>query len=137
MKQGIGIIAGSFHREKVERMIEEARRQAKVDGLEVVRELWVPGSFEVPIVLQHLLEAEDVLGTVLLGVIERGETKHGLVMGQSVFAEVLRLELEHRKPVGIGIIGPEVEEHQIDSRLLPHAKAAVNAVAEVHKILSQ
>ena len=77
------------------------------------------------------LGRDDIEAAVLLGVIERGETKHGLVMGQAIFPKVMDLQLQYKKPVGIGIIGPEVEEHQIDPRVEPHARAAMSAVKEL------
>lgn len=133
----IAIIAGSFHKERVESMVAEARSVADSIGIEIANEIWVPGSFEVPLALQHVLKAHTVDGAIVLGIIERGETKHGLVMAQSVFPKVMDLQLQTKKPVGIGIIGPEVLEEQIDPRLLPHARAAVEAVHAMLEILKK
>lgn len=128
MSRNIVIVAGLFHKEYVETMLEEARSVAKVAKLEVVNEIWVPGSLEKPLILKHELMKPDVAGAVVLGIIERGETKHGLVMGQAVFKTILELELEFMKPIGVGILGPEILPNQIESRLKPHAKNAVLAV---------
>ena len=65
---------------------------------------------------------------MVLGIIERGETKHGLVMGQAVISALIQLQLEKMKPIGIGILGPEILPNQIESRLLTYAKKAVEAV---------
>ena len=40
----------------------------------------------------------------MLGIIERGETDHGLVMGQSVTKSVIELQIKHNKPIGLGIM---------------------------------
>ena len=63
-----------------------------------------------------------------LGIIEQGETDHGLVMGQSVTKAVIELQITHNKPIGLGIIGPGAEPEHIEPRLEPHARAAVGAV---------
>ena len=112
-------------------MLEAAREQARLDGLEIVEEVWVPGSIEKPLALKRLLQREDVDGAVALGIIERGETKHGLVMGQTVTDAIIRLQLEFMKPIGLGILGPEILPEQIPPRLNGYAKAAVSAVANM------
>ncbi|MDP6659168.1 MAG: 6,7-dimethyl-8-ribityllumazine synthase [Candidatus Poseidoniia archaeon] len=100
-------------------------------GLEVVAERWVPGALECPLALQRLLARDDIAGAVLLGIIERGETQHGLAMGQAVVQAVLDLQLATGKPVGMGVIGPGAEPQHIEPRLLPYARKAVDAVAEM------
>ncbi len=133
----IYIIAGTFHKKESEIMINEAKKTAEAKGLEVVDVIKVPGSLEVPIVLKNVLKKADIAGAAVLGIIERGETKHGFVMGQSVTSAIIDLELEFNKPVGYGIIGPEVLPPQIEPRLIPHAQNAVNAIAEVLDILNK
>jgi 6,7-dimethyl-8-ribityllumazine synthase len=63
-----------------------------------------------------------------LGIIEKGETQHGLAMGQAVIKTILELQLAHDKPIGLGIIGPGAEPHHIEPRLEPHARAAISAL---------
>ena len=127
----IVLVCGSYHREAVERMTTTARVRAGELGLEIVAERWVPGALECPLALQQLLGRDDVDGAVLLGIIERGETQHGLVMGQAVIRAVLDLQIATGKPVGMGVIGPGANPQHIEPRLLPYARKAVEAVAEM------
>ncbi len=129
--KNIAIVLGSFHKDEVTRMLTEARTTAHSQDMHIVEEVWVPGSLETPLALKRLLLRSDIDGAVALGIIERGETKHGLVMGQTVISAIIDLQLETMKPVGIGILGPEIEKHQIEPRLLPYAKAAVEAVTKM------
>lgn len=133
MKKRIAIVMGAFHREKVERMLGEAKAAAAEAQLEIVSEVWVPGSLEKPLALKRLLLRSDVDGAVVLGIIERGETKHGLVMGEVVMQAIIDLQLQTMKPVGVGILGPEILPEQIEPRLLPYAKAATEALAVMLK----
>ncbi len=125
----LGIVCGAFHRKQVERMLEYAHDEAEAKNWEVVEVAWVPGSMEAPLALERMLQNEDVHGAVVLGIIERGETEHGLVMGQSVTRAVIDLQISHNKPIGLGIIGPGADPEHIEPRLEPHARAAVGAVA--------
>lgn len=131
MSNKIAIVLGSFHKSKVEEMLSEARTTAKECDLEIIVEQWVPGSMEKPLALKRLLQRDDIDGAVALGIIERGETKHGLVMGYAVINAIVQLQLEFIKPIGMGIIGPEVLPTQIPCRLKPSAKQAVVAVKQM------
>ncbi|PKU21526.1 6,7-dimethyl-8-ribityllumazine synthase [Telmatospirillum siberiense] len=125
---GIAIVVGTFHKAETERMLATAVASIKERGLELRAVVKVPGSYEKPLAVKRLLLRDDVAAVVVLGIIERGETAHGLVMGQSVSDALIQLQLEFMKPIGIGIIGPEVHPSQIPPRLHPHADAAVAAV---------
>ncbi len=133
MKQRIAILMGSFHKQLVERMLVEAKTAALEAGFEVIGEVWVPGSLEKPLALKRLLLRSDIDGVVVLGIIERGATKHGLVMGEVVMQAIIDLQLQTMKPVGVGILGPEILPEQIEARLLPYARAATEALASMLK----
>jgi len=125
----LGIVCGAFHREEVGRMLDFAKDEAASKNWGVGEVVWVPGSMEAPLALDRLLQHEGIQGAVVLGIIERGETDHGLVMGQSVTQAIIELQIKHNKPIGLGIIGPGAEPEHIGPRLEPHARAAVGAVA--------
>ncbi|MDM8559307.1 6,7-dimethyl-8-ribityllumazine synthase [Candidatus Parabeggiatoa sp. HSG14] len=128
MSNQIAIILGSFHKTSVEEMLSEARITAKECDLKIIAEQWVPGSMEKPLALKRFLIRNDVDAAIALGIIEKGETKHGLVMGHAVINAIVQLQLEFMKPIGLGILGPDVQPSQIPPRLKPHARNAVMAV---------
>ena len=137
MKNNIAIVLGAFHKESVQKMLDEARIVARQTGLKIVKEVWVPGSMEKPLVVKRLLSQKNIDGVVVLGIIERGDTKHGLVMGQAVTSAIIGLQLQYNKPVGMGILGPEILPEQIKPRLLLYAKNAVLAVDKMLTLLKQ
>ena len=124
----IAAVCGSFHKEEIQKMLEYATEEANSKNSEIFEIVWVPGSMEVPLALERLLERNDIDAAITLGIIERGETKHGLVMGQAVITAIIELQIKHNKPIGLGIIGPGAEAHHIEPRLEPHARAAVASV---------
>jgi 6,7-dimethyl-8-ribityllumazine synthase len=137
MQKNIAIILGSFHKSQAEEMLDEARKTAATIGLNIIEEVWVPGSYEKPLVLKKLLSRGDVAGAVVLGIIEKGETKHGLVMAEVVMNKILDLELQYMKPVGVGILGPEILPEQISSRLRPYARDAIKATKVMLDIMKK
>ena len=131
MAKSIAIVAGSYHKESVELMVEKAREIATDTNLIVEEVSWVPGSMEVPLQIKRLFLRDSIDGAVVLGIIENGETKHGLVMGQAVTNALIDLQIASMKPIGFGIIGPGAKSEQIEKRLLPYAEKAVLAVSEM------
>jgi len=124
----IAVVLGSFHKRESEIMLQAAQAAAKARDLTIHYVVRVPGSYEKPLAVKRLMRRQDIDGVVVLGIIEHGETAHGRVMGQTVSDAIVQLQLEFMKPVGFGIIGPEVHPSQIPSRLEPHAVAAVEAL---------
>ena len=131
MVKSIAIVAGSYHKESVELMVEKAKEIATETNLIVEEVSWVPGSMEVPLQIKRLFLRDSIDGAVVLGIIENGETKHGLVMGQAVTNALIDLQIASMKPIGFGIIGPGAKSEQIEKRLLPYAEKAVLAVSEM------
>ena len=128
MSGKIAIVCGSFHQSEVQRMLEWASNEASKNGLTVEEVVWVPGAMEVPLALDRLLSGDDIEAAACLGIIEKGQTQHGLAMGQAVIKSIVELQIIHEKPVGLGIIGPGAEPEHIEPRLEPHARAAISAV---------
>lgn len=123
----IAIVLGSFHKKEVTEMLEAARAVAAEKGHTIVEEVWVPGSMEKPLALKRLLLRDDVDGAVALGIIENGETKHGLVMGKACVEAIVQLQLEFMKPIGLGILGPGIQPSQIPARIVPYGRDAMLA----------
>ncbi len=112
-------------------MLEAARASAKEQDLEIAEEVWVNGSIEKPLALKRLLMRDDIDGAAVLGIIEKGETQHGFVMGQVVYDAIIQLQLEFMKPVGLGILGPGILPDQIEPRLKSYAKKSIEALADM------
>lgn len=124
----IAIVAAEFNRSIVDPMLAAARDEAAKLELAIEREVMVPGAFEIPLVAAALIAKNKIDGVVTLGYLEKGETLHGEVMGQAVVRALIDLQLEHGKPIALGIIGPGATLAQAEARRESHARAAVRAV---------
>ncbi len=127
----VGIIAGEFHKQWAERMVDVAKARARELNAHVADIVWVPGCFEVPLALDRMLRRREIDAVAVLGVIEKGSTQHGEVMGHAVMAKMLELQLKYNKPVGLGIVGPGATHEQAEERLEEHALRAVNAAVKM------
>ncbi|WP_203234268.1 6,7-dimethyl-8-ribityllumazine synthase [Burkholderia mayonis] len=124
----IAVIYGTYHESEAAQMRDAVRAEALAAGAEIVYEKGVPGSMEKPLATKRALMEENVDAVVVLGIIEKGETQHGLVMAQAVIRSLVDLQLEFMKPVGVGILGPDIQSHQIPPRLRLYAANALKAV---------
>ena len=131
MNKKIAVICGSFHQEEVERMLTWAKQEAEKNSLHLLEPTCVPGAMEVPLALERNCKLGGVDGAICLGIIEKGQTQHGLAMGQAVIKSIIEIQIRYDKPIGLGIIGPGAEPEHIEPRLEPHARAAVSAVAKM------
>jgi 6,7-dimethyl-8-ribityllumazine synthase len=127
----IALVLGEFHKDLIEKMREQAHQSAKENNLEIIAEVWVPGSVEKPLAIKKLLLNPEIAGVAVLGIIEKGQTKHGFTMGQALMQTVMNLQLEFMKPVTLGVIGPDAEPQHIESRLLPYSKKSIDALTKV------
>lgn len=137
MAKNVAVILGSFHKQESLDMLQEIHQYASEHDLNIAEEVWVPGSMEKPLALKMLLARDDIDGAVVLGIIEKGETKHGFVMASSVVDAIIQLQLETMKPVGVGILGPDISPSQIPSRVRPYAKAAIAAMDTMFGVLGK
>jgi 6,7-dimethyl-8-ribityllumazine synthase len=129
----IGLVLGKFHQSEVEAMRDEAHETAAEHSIHIVAIAWTPGAMEFPLAAKRFLEREDINALAVLGIIERGETRHGIVMAQAVINALIGLQLQFMKPIGVGILGPEIFPSQVPERLRPYARSAVQAAHHMLK----
>lgn len=121
------ILAAAFNEGIVGPMIAAATEEIAAQGGVLTQTVRVSGSYEIPLPAALLMEDRELDLVIVLGYIERGETLHGEVMGQVVHRTLVDLQLRHRKPIGIGIVGPGATPEQAETRKDPYARAAVKA----------
>tara|TARA_Y100000588_G_C13439239_1_gene579099 strand:- start:47 stop:460 length:414 start_codon:yes stop_codon:yes gene_type:complete len=132
----INIICTSYHKPQIEKMLDIAKKTAKEENLEIIDVFWLPGVLEIPYGIRKIGSIGHD-GFVVLGIIEKGKTKHGKVIGQAVINDLIKFQTGGGNPIGIGIIGPGATPEQIEERLEMHAKNAVLAVSHLMKNTSE
>jgi 6,7-dimethyl-8-ribityllumazine synthase len=136
-RKGIVVIAAEFNKQLVDEMVAAAESELRAAKAELLRTVRVSGSYEIPLIAELYLGNPAVDALVVLGYIERGETLHGEVMGHVVHSALVEMQIRHRKPIGIGIIGPGATEDQAQTRKVKTAIAAVKAVLTSCEVVRQ
>lgn len=97
----IAIVRSSYYEEFLSRMEASARSSLSEGGIreENIRTIVVPGSFEIPLLCQYVLERKEVDGIVALGVIIQGETFHASEIARACTDALMQLQLQHRIPI--------------------------------------
>lgn len=133
----IAIVTAEFNEEITSRMLQVALEKAKELKLDVRYSCKVPGSYDMPIIVDALLQKSDVDAVVTLGAIIKGQTKHDEVIANTTAKSLTELSLRHKKPVSLGITGPGMQERHAHARIRPVAERAVEAVVKIAKELEK
>jgi 6,7-dimethyl-8-ribityllumazine synthase len=111
----IALVAARFNEAVVDRLVDGAldclrRHGVAEDDLELA---WVPGSWEMPVVVQRLASSGRFDAIVTLGAVVRGQTAHfDYVAGQA--ASVGRIASDTGVPVTFGVLTTETFEQAVD-----------------------
>ena len=99
-KARIGVVAGQYNAELSQTLVDSTRKELDHMDLEIeVRYFSVPGAFEIPLVVKKLAQKGCYEAIIALGVIVRGETAHGDLIGTVVTEALMRIALEFSIPV--------------------------------------
>jgi len=133
----IAIVVSEFNDKVTSRMLEVALEKAKSLKLNVKFTCKVPGVFDMPLIIDTLLEKKEVDGVVTLGTVIKGQTKHDELIANATATRITKLSLKHKKPVSLGITGPGIEERQAYARIRPVSERAVEAVMKISEELEK
>jgi len=90
----------------------------------------VPGVFEIPVVISKNIKKYDAF--LALGCVIKGETPHFDFISQATTQAIMSLSIEHKKPIGNGII-TSLNKNQAFSRSKKKGQEAAKAVLSVLK----
>lgn len=97
----IGIVSARFNIELTGELVSTAvstliNHQVKAADIHV---RWVPGSFELPLVLQTLAEEHRLDALIACGVVIEGETRHASLIMDAITPQFLQLSRDLEIPV--------------------------------------
>jgi 6,7-dimethyl-8-ribityllumazine synthase len=106
------IVAAKFNRAVVDRLVEGALAGFRQQGVgdEAIDLVWVPGSFEIPLLAKRLAASGGYAAVVTLGAVIRGETDHYEYICRSAVSGVMDASLATGVPVIMGILTCSTEE---------------------------
>ena len=133
----IAIVVSEFNEEVTSRMLSIAKEKAELMKLKISFICMVPGAYDMPIIVDSLLQKKDVDAVVTLGAIIKGQTKHDEVISHAAAQALTDLSLKYQKPVSLGISGPGMQERHAYARIRPVAERAVEAVVKISNELKR
>ena len=134
----IAIVASEFNKEVTFQMLRMAKAHARKINADITYVCYVPGSFDMPLIIEHLLRKKDVDAAVTLGAVIKGKTGHDNIVAENAARLIADLSIKHGKPVALGITGPDMTLEQAAARAkvvpLRAVNAAVNMVSRIKKL---
>ena len=135
----IGIAVADWNRNITFSMKDAAIEVLKAQGVDddhiIVRE--VPGSFELPLAAQIMLEADSHLDAVIcIGCVIQGETRHFDFICDAVSNGIMRVGLDYNTPVIFGVLTTNNMEQALDRAGGKHGNKGVEAAVSCLQMLA-
>jgi 6,7-dimethyl-8-ribityllumazine synthase len=112
----IGIVVSEWNTDITENLLKGAYHTLLKHGIEeediVVNH--VPGSFELPLGAQIILEKLYLDAVICLGSVIRGETSHFDFVCQAAALGVKDVSLKYNKPVVFGVLTDDTKQQAVD-----------------------
>lgn len=112
----IGIVVSRFNESLTQKLLEGALETLTGQGVQrdQVDTVWVPGAFEIPVVIHRLAMSGRYRALVALGAVIRGATHHYDAICREVSRGVAETARTTGVPVGFGVIMAERQEEAIE-----------------------
>jgi 6,7-dimethyl-8-ribityllumazine synthase len=108
-------------------MLDAAKYHAKNLNIHVKKICYVPGTFDMPLIVEKLLKNEQIDAIVTIGAVIKGDTGHDLIIANTTARLLADLSLKYQKPVTLGITGPDMTANQARRRIVTVPKRAIEA----------
>jgi 6,7-dimethyl-8-ribityllumazine synthase len=112
----IALVASRFNEFFTRELLAGARDCLDRHGVpeENVDSVWVPGSFELPLVAQRLARGGRYGAVICLGCLVQGDTPHFQLVAAEVTKGIAQIGLETGVPVVFGLVTAETLEQAIE-----------------------
>lgn len=103
-KTKIGIIVAEWNKDITGALLKGAEQALQSAGIETVIVKWVPGSFELPLGAQYLIEHGKVSAVICIGCVIKGDTPHFHYISDAVTNSISHLAIKYMLPVVFGVL---------------------------------
>lgn len=95
-----------------------------------------PGSFELPLAAQWLLEKENIDGVIAIGSVIQGETKHFDYVCQATADGIRNVGLKYNKPVIFCVLTDNTMQQAIDRSGGKHGNKGIESAVACIKMIA-
>jgi 6,7-dimethyl-8-ribityllumazine synthase len=112
----VAVVAARFNSFVVDKLVSGALDTLREQGVadEDITLVRAPGAFELPLVVQSLLEDEDYDAVIALGAVIRGETPHFDFVAGECARGLSQVALETGIPVAFGVLTCDTAEQALE-----------------------
>lgn len=133
-----GIIVSRFNSLITGRLLDGALDALRRHGVtdDRIDVYWVPGSFEVPVLLKRLVTGGGYDALVTLACVIRGGTPHFDYVSNEITKGVAQISMAHAVPVGFGVLTCDTVEQAIDRAGVKSGNKGAEAALAALEMLS-
>lgn len=140
-RSSITIVASQYNEEFSDALVENTEQELKeLNPNMTVNTIRVPGAFEIPVLVEAVMQNQKPVCVIALGLIIRGQTAHGDLVAESVTQSLQQIAVYHLTPVIHEVILCD-DKKQAYARCvgskLNRGKEAARAAATVIESMSQ
>ena len=138
VKVNLAIVVSEFNHEITDVMLEEARVHASKLNSNVSHICYVPGTFDMPLMISYLLQNNIIDAVITLGAVIKGDTNHDIIIAENTARLISDLSLQYKKPIALGVSGPNmtIEQAWERAKIVPirAINAAISMVTRIKKL---
>ncbi len=134
----IGIIVSEWNEEVTDALAQGAIKTLQENGIksENIRVKYVPGTFELALGAQWMLEYTDVEAVLCLGCVIQGETRHFDFICDAAANAIAKVGLDYHVPVIFGVLTTDNQQQAIDRSGGKHGNKGDEAAITALKMIS-
>ncbi len=134
----IGIVVSEWNENITLNLLEGAKETLLKHGVKTDNVIihFVPGTFELPLGCQHLLEEKLVDGIVAIGSVIQGETKHFDFVCDAAAHGIMNVGLKYNAPVIFCVLTDNTLQQAIDRSGGKHGNKGIECAVACLKMVS-
>jgi len=134
----IGIVVSEWNDDITSNLLEGAMEALLENGVEKSNILIknVPGTFELPLAAQMLLEHDDDIdGVIAIGCVIQGETKHFDFVCQGATQGIMAVQMEYNTPISFCVLTDNTKQQSIDRSGGKHGNKGIECAVSLLKMI--
>ncbi len=119
-------------------LLKGARQALEENGVkpENIVVKYAPGTFELPLSCQFLLESDDKIdGVIAIGCVIQGETKHFDFVCQGATQGIMAVQMEYNTPISFCVLTDNTRQQSIDRSGGKHGNKGVECAVACLKMI--
>ena len=134
----IGIVVSEWNDDITFNLLKGARQALEENGVKAENIIvkYIPGTFELPLACQFLLENDDDIdGVVAIGCVIQGETRHFDFVCQGATQGIMSVQMEYNTPISFCVLTDNNRQQSIDRSGGKHGNKGIECAVACLKMI--